>query len=658
MITGAPVAPVEEHSGTRSPKFRASGEPRVALVSMPWTVLTEPSLGLAVLKAQLAAEGVEARVFHSNLQLLRYLTSAAYDQISSCWALNEFIFSAVLDDSLSQNQVDTLMARCTVNTDWRSKQPFRTSEELGQALIRLRHGVIPGYLAACAAEILDYQPTMVGFTCMFDQTLAAAALASLLKAERPEIPIVLGGYALEGPPGLEVLRTFPQIDAIAIGDGEPIIGALARASVGLIALDEIPGVLTRDNPKGLPRQKFDVEESPTPDYSDWFRDLATLHERDKVRVRTTVLPIESSRGCWYGQKAHCVFCGIDEETLKYRQKKPATVIKLLCEMRERHGVEMPFRFSDYILPHTYNQELLPELARVEPRFTLHCELKANQNGQRMKALSDAGFTSVQPGIESFDSNVLRLMKKGVSGIGNVYCLKLGYVHRIQINYNILYGFPGELAEWYRRLVTLMPRLYHLAPPVSRTEVIVTRFAPLHADPGIFQIQTTPRHHKCYDVLFSRDFLDRTRFSLDDYAYYFERYHTFTKELNPLYQELAFVVDYWKGQHHERQVFLSYSVEDGKVRVRDSRFGEVRDFTLDALQSRVYLACDEAPRTHKKLCEELALGHDELNAALEFLDEERLVWREGEQAIGLAVEEQIVEERLQSAWIKTWASIYV
>jgi ribosomal peptide maturation radical SAM protein 1 len=652
------IAPAKDRSGSRSWEPRPGAPPRVALVSMPWTILSEPSLGLAVLKAQLVSEGIEARVFHSNLQLLRYVTSGAYNQIANCWALNEFVFSAVLDEGLSQEQVDALMARCIAQTDPKSRQVFRTPEALGKALIQLRHEVAPLYLAGCAEEILEYQPTMIGFTCMFDQTLAAAALASMIKNQRPDILIALGGYALEGPPGREVLQAFPQIDAIAIGDGEPIIGALARASAGWECLEEIPGLLTQGNPAGLPKRKFEVEESPVPDYSDWFRDLATLQEKDKIRIRTTTLPVESSRGCWYGQKAHCVFCGIDEETLKYRQKQPSTVLKLLGEIRERHGNEMPIRFSDYILPHTYYQELLPQLARIEPRYNLHCELKANQNPERMKALAEAGFTGVQPGIESFDSNVLRLMKKGVTGIHNVYCLKLCYIHRVQVNYNILFGFPGELAEWYRRMVTLMPRLYHFAPPISRTEVIVTRFAPLHGDPEIFQIKTTPRHHICYDALFSRDFLARTKFNLDNYAYYFERYHSFGAELKPLYHELILEVEHWKNQHHHRKTFLSYSADGGRVHMRDSRFGEDREICLNALQSRVYLACDGAPRSVKNLSEELGVGADELNDPLEFLDEERLVWREGDQVLGLAAPDQVVQDHLKTGWIKDWTSIYV
>src|SRR5262249_3249602 len=140
-------------------------------------------------------------------------------------------------------------------------------------------------------------------------------------------------------------------------------------------------------------------------------------------------------------------------------------------------------------------------------------------------------------IESFDTNVLRLMDKGVSGMQNVFLLRQGYVHGIQINYNILYGVPGDRAEWYERMVRLLPRLFHLTPPVTRTETIVTRFAPLQVNPSHFGSTSAPEHHRCYDCLFSEEFLSGTGFNLDNYAYYFERYFDYQPDTAPRYWSL-------------------------------------------------------------------------------------------------------------------------
>jgi ribosomal peptide maturation radical SAM protein 1 len=626
---------------------------------MPWATPVEPSLGLAILKAQLTAEGIESRVFHSNIRLLRYLTATAYRDLAICYGFNEFAFTSVLDWNVDQTQAEIMMERCIAHTNGNVRLRLRSPASFGKMLIRTRHEAVPQFLADCADEILEYEPTMVGFTCLFDQTMASLALATLIRESSPETLIVFGGYALEGKPGLEVLRTFSQVDALALGDGEPIIGLLARASVGEASLQEIPGVLTR-NGSGAPRISYDIETSPIPDYSDWFQDVAELKARDKVTINTVVLPVESSRGCWWGQRQHCTFCGIDDGTLSYRQKRPATVLTMLSTLRERHGQKYPFRFSDYIFPHTYWTDLLPELAQVQPQYSLNCEIKSNQNEISVKALAAAGFKGVQPGIESFDSNVLRLMKKGVTGIRNVYLLKLGYLHSVVIDYNIIYGFPGEQVEWYAESVPLIPRLYHLMPPVTRTEVIVTRFAPLYEQAESNGVRVSPVHHNSYDALFSREFLNQSGFSLDNFAYYFKRYFEHKAQILPLYQALRLSVDRWKRQHHLGDVFLSYREHADGLEFTDSRQGEIRKLQLDAVQSSVYLACDQAPIAVKRLTRD-TLGRDlspsQVHDALDLLDRQSLVWREGDHLLGLAFPESIVHKHQASNWKRSWSGIF-
>jgi radical SAM superfamily enzyme YgiQ (UPF0313 family) len=195
------------------------------------------------------------------------------------------------------------------------------------------------------------------------------------------------------------------------GTGSPPSGH-SLASVGNGELAAIPGVVAQGAKEPQRRSLANLANSPAPDYDDWFADLERLREEDRGTVRTTLLSVESSRGCWWGQKHHCVFCGIDEETLKYRNKDADSVLAMLSSMRERYGDSLPLRFADYIFPARFRAELLPRLASIDPLYELRCEIKANQTTEKIQAFADAGFTELQPGIESFDTNVLRLMDKG------------------------------------------------------------------------------------------------------------------------------------------------------------------------------------------------------------------------------------------------------
>src|SRR5206468_4419678 len=143
----------------------------------------------------------------------------------------------------------------------------------------------------------------------------------------------------------------------------------------------------------------------------------------------------------------------------------------------------------------YYSELLPSLAAHEPRFRLHAEIKANHPPERIRLLVDAGFVAIQPGVESFSTSVLRSMKKGVRGIDNVCLIKTAYLEHLIIYYNILYGLPGDSVDAYEAMLESLPRIYHLMPPVSRTETVVTRFAPLQMNPEKFGSSARPVHHE-------------------------------------------------------------------------------------------------------------------------------------------------------------------
>ena len=196
-------------------------------------------------------------------------------------------------------------------------------------------------------------------------------------------------------------------------------------------------------------------------------------------------------------------------------------------------------------------------------------------------MADAGFHEVQPGIEADSHSVLRSMRKGVRGIDNVSLLKAGYANGVIIDYNILYGLPSDTAEVYAAMIEAIPRLYHLTPPISRNETVVTRFAPLQVSPARFGVTSQALHHACYDVLFSKEFLRTTGFSLDSYAYYFGRNFQYAEYLEVSYAQLRYQVDHWKEQHRLHFVELSYFPVESCLQITDTRYGSADTYVLNS-----------------------------------------------------------------------------
>ena len=176
----------------------------------------------------------------------------------------------------------------------------------------------------------------------------------MVKERAPDKLIALGGYAVRHATGRAVLDAFGWIDAVCTGEGETTIVELARAAAGEVSLAHVPGLTYREPAGGtvrlsVPAPMVDLAEAPTPDYDDFYLDIADLSANELVDIATRRLPVENSRGCWWGEVRHCVFCGINDEDLKYRIKPVAVALRTMDDLAARYGVRA-FRFSDYIFP--------------------------------------------------------------------------------------------------------------------------------------------------------------------------------------------------------------------------------------------------------------------------------------------------------------------
>src|SRR6185312_13043418 len=262
------------------------GTADVVIVSMPWAPPSEPSLAGAILKACLVREGISCRVLHAAPQMLRWTTIETYEFLADSWGLNEFLFTNELDPEFDEIQERRLWERARRYASARRHPRYSDPGSICQLFLTVRHSIVPQLLDDLAEAVLSCSPKLVGFTCLFDQTMASAALSKRIRQRSPEVSIVFGGYALEGPPGKLVAAAFPWIDLILVGDGEEAIVDIAREAI---------------NRKGSPAEvdnyvpirrapRVDLNHSPTPDYSDWFHELDQMSSNYDIKIVPRTLP--------------------------------------------------------------------------------------------------------------------------------------------------------------------------------------------------------------------------------------------------------------------------------------------------------------------------------------------------------------------------------
>ena len=625
---------------------------------MPWAPLLEPSLGLAILKSKLRDDGIPCTIRHLNLFLLKYFKQESYERIAMLYAFNDFLFSRTIDPSDLDTEQLRELEKLARNTCARPDIRLRTQldpKAFFDYAIRARTEVIPAYLNHCMRAVDEATATTVGFTCMYDQTLSSVALAKLVKQKYPERLIVFGGYALEKPIGPQLLRCFPFIDVVVLGEGEDRISRLAHASTARQALSTIPGIIFRDARGAIHNNmpsatKVNLDENPVPDYDDFLSDVARLDAEEQVEIAFETLPVESSRGCWWGEISHCTFCGIDDESMRYRYKSPEKVENMLESLQKRYGPKY-FRFSDYILPRQYYKTLLPRLAERPNKYRLHWEMKSNVKDEEVQLMSRAGVMGVQPGIESFSSSVLKKMDKGVTGIQNVLTIKLLMQNDITVHYNILYGFPDDTAEEYRDMCGTIPSLYQYSVHIyARAVLLTTRYSPMQVNPSRFGIVTPIVSESVYEVIFARSFRDQIDFRTDDYCYIFKTPYPLNSTCIDVYGILVYQIYHWISLQASRIVQLSYEVLEDGIQFVDSRFES---------QPKVTRFSGDHARVYERICSQICtspqlveccrddFGASKVHEIVSEFAHERVIFQEGTRLIGLA---------LPVAWYRKWATL--
>jgi ribosomal peptide maturation radical SAM protein 1 len=453
--------------------------------------------------------------------------------------------------------------------------------------------VIPGFIDDCLNSIDWQKYNIIGFSNIFAQTLSSLLLAKRIKERHPGIAIVFGGANMDSEMGFEIIRAFDWVDYVVHGEAEESFPKLLGYVLAGQSFNTLPGVSIRRGAKVTPgfnesQMISDLNQSPIPDYSDFFREADKFGLGKQVRIS---LSFESSRGCWWGAKAHCTFCGLNGKTMSFRKKSPSRVYEEIYDIASQYRC-LTLNAVDNIMDLDYFDTLLPRLAEANFDLTLFYEVKASMSRDQVRQLAAAGVVQIQPGIESFNTEILRLMRKGVTAIQNIQLLKWCLEFGIDPYWNILYGFPGESAEQYAELPDIFRLLYHLRPPVGVASVKFERFSPYHFEREKFKLTLRPLSF--YEMIYPEHLVD-----FDKVAYYFEgdwqgRQADPEEYIKPTLK--AF--EEWSELWAQNKVFLDYERGPEFLTIYDNRplrpgsSLAARKRNLNHLQSKVYLYCDE------------------------------------------------------------------
>ena len=624
----------------------------VALIFMPSASVLQPSMALGQIQAQLLEAKQKVFSWYLNIEFARAFGVADYEIIGNqrgvAVQLGEWLFAEAAWGEPTAMPEAEFLSVADIETS-------ALSHDYGDPIKRIldiRRELVPKFLDDAAQKLCAIpQLRVVGFSCMFFQTLPSIALSRRIKELRPEIKIVFGGPSMHGEMGRSYMEVLPWLDVVAIGEADRTIPSLFK---GLIQ-GEIPSNLgdtlwregvghpIQEGGAPIPADDALLDALPVPDFTEYFFAMKqTGFLADRSIQERIYVPYETSRGCWWGQKKHCTFCGLNSLGMSYRSKSPERALEIISESRKRWGIKKLFAV-DNILPQNYYETVLPALKEgpLSGDLEIFCEIKTNVTREKIKILADAGVKHIVPGIESLSSNMLRCIDKGVTALHNTYALKLFSEYGVMPGWGLLIRIPGERAEDYSEMTALVPKLVHLHPPFGGPRQIeMHRFSPYHFRSEKFVHSYKPQNW--YQGLFPEGLLD-----INKVAYYFDAEWRDVVDIalhKPLSEVIWRWVDLWRDRSRTPKLTVQ-SNDRGGVDIFDSRADEkFGTWRLDSTEAALYgLLADPLPRNRfDQKAKALGLHESESETMLdEFLARDLVVELDG-KLLALALPEHAPE----------------
>jgi len=423
---------------------------RAALIFPPQWDPRQPPLAPAILANALRLSGVDARIFDLNISLYRRLLQPAGPH-----GIEDFLLKRLLDQTFLSRAESYLQACQQAQKIFDERfdphgggrlfwdtigglpstaisQAWKASISAPDKLPFVRH------LEHEIATITAWQPDIICFSVISDTQLPAAlTLAALLRSALPNARIVFGGNAFTYRRSLLAEQSWLRstVDAICLGDGEPLMAALAAGA----RLSELPNSLSwKDDgePHTGPSLLYNMATSAPPDFSGFaLHDYLTPH---------LVVPVETARGCPWGRCAFCIHPVRAASGRPLYRPKPLELVAAEIKNHFSAG-HRRFMIVDEALPPARLRELSDLFAALPEPVTWigYARLDAGHSRDGFVRARAAGCRKLFIGVESGSDRILKQFHKGVDAAQARRVLLDAAAAGLAVHSFLMTGFPGE-----------------------------------------------------------------------------------------------------------------------------------------------------------------------------------------------------------------------
>lgn len=326
----------------------------VCLVMPPIANIRYSSLALSLLKSCLINEGISCTIDYASMRFARLFGLYNCSQFQAKRTIYfhhmpEVIFSefAGIKPRKDVNELIKVILEEPKTVPEHLKSP----EALKNFLDELR--IAAGKTVDETVEkILSFDAKIVGLTSSFRQECASLAIMKKVKEMNPSVTTMIGGANCMGTAGIAVLKKFKFVDYVFLGEADDVFADICRHILDGEKDFKMPYGLLRQGgeiPEKVPHRIItNMSKVPSPEADDFFAALKENFTDDEIKKISPVIMTEGSRGCWWGEKHSCTFCGLNGLVKTYRQKTPQRIADELNAITDRYG-NYEVWFSDCIL---------------------------------------------------------------------------------------------------------------------------------------------------------------------------------------------------------------------------------------------------------------------------------------------------------------------
>lgn len=345
-----------------------------------------------------------------------------------------------------------------------AKDPYTSLLPIGLGYINamLREGGIDSKAANLSsfnwketgAIIGEERPDILGLSIFTHNRFASLRVAGMAKKANPSCLTVAGGpHATHR--AAQILRAFPEIDAVVVGEGEETFLELARLKGAgkLSDMGTVAGLAFRNGadivltPRRPPVRNLDSIPAPAPH----------LEGAIGIDLHRQLEFIITSRGC----PASCRFCSSPlfwGSSLRFRS--PRAIVDEIRYIRDRHGlIYFSFRDDTFTADRGRVIELCKLLLAEKVHIMWNCQSRVNAVDSEMLVwMRRAGCECVQYGIESGSGKVLKILGKRITTAQMERAACLTRDAGINLSIYLITGVPGETEADVQATIRLINRM--------------------------------------------------------------------------------------------------------------------------------------------------------------------------------------------------------